>query len=301
MKRLLAATATTAIALAAVLGLAVHGASADAPTTQGWWTQTSPSTPLGAAPPVASDVPSNGLLIEGGAAAPVAYAALVYSLGPGAQVGKLTLQIAPSSATTPNSSLELCPLEKPTLHAEQGGPMSDAPAYTCETHVTAAPSDGGYQFDVTQLVSDGALAVAILPTDPTTRVVLSQPDANSLPVVAAAGTAGSDEPTSDAFGSTASPYYDAGSISAPYSSDVPSVPSLAAPAIPTPAAEPAPAAAAAPVADLGDNALTRSTPARPLAVSAIVIALAAGLAAWGRAGSSAVRGAAALSGESGQP
>jgi hypothetical protein len=47
--------------------------------------------------------------------------------------------------------------------------------------------------------------------------------------------------------------------------------------------------------------LTRSTPARPLAVSAIVIALAAGLAAWGRAGSSAVRGAAALSGESGQP
>ena len=59
--------------------------------------------------------------------------------------------------------------------------MSDAPPYNCAHKVTAAPSaDGKYQFDASGLVSNGVLAVAILPTGPIDRVVLNAPDANSL-------------------------------------------------------------------------------------------------------------------------
>lgn len=184
-------------------------ALADAPVQQGWWSSLNPGN--GASLPAPPDVPANGLLIEGGAgstsgasdASPAAYAGLVYSIGSGATAGTLTLVAASNTATTPTTALELCPLASSAWAPEQGGPVSDAPAFNCQTNVTAASSNGTYQFQVANLVNDGDLAVAILPTTPVDRVVLAQPDTNSLTVEqsqsstvpttpALSGTSGSD-------------------------------------------------------------------------------------------------------------
>ena len=189
-RRRLAASLVLATVLAtpAVLaGLGAKPAGAMAPDQQGWWT----SLDAGSVPEVGSlpspappDVPAQGLLVEGPSSSPVAYAALVYYLPAGATATTLTLTIAANSASTPKTTLELCPLVNPVLNPEQGGPTSDAPAYDCAKNVSAGPdSEGsGYQFQVSSFVSDGSLAVAILPTGLTDRVVFDQPDANSLAV-----------------------------------------------------------------------------------------------------------------------
>lgn len=170
-----------------VAGLGANPAGAMAPNQQGWWTSLNPgSVPeVGALPsPTLPDVPAQGLLVEGPSSSPVAYAALVYYLPAGATASTLTLTTATNSASTPNTTLELCPLTNPVLNPEQGGPSSDAPAYDCTTNVSAGEDSAstGYQFQVSTLVSDGSLAVAILPTGLTDRVVFNQPDANSLAV-----------------------------------------------------------------------------------------------------------------------
>lgn len=187
-------------AASGVLVLAMPAARADAPSQQGWWTAANPggvpSAPVPAPASPASvppDVPADGLLVQGGpdgsavAGAPngpIAFAAVVYDVADGASVGQLTLKEAPNSATTPSAKLILCPLVNPTLRAEQGGPMSDAPDYNCGTKVAAdIASDNTWKFDVASLAKDGSLAVAILPGDATTRVVLSKPDTSSLAVL----------------------------------------------------------------------------------------------------------------------
>ena len=133
--------------------------------------------------PPLPDVPARGLLVQGGGGgAPTAFAAVLYELDPGTTVGTLTLTVAPGSLSTPAATLQLCPLLQAIVHVEQGGPMSDAPPYNCAHKVTAKPAADGksYQFAASDLVSDGLLAVAILPTGPVDRVVLSAPDASSL-------------------------------------------------------------------------------------------------------------------------
>lgn len=181
--RLLAACAASAMFSGWLL---VGPAGALAPDRQGWWTSAN-SSELPTSPPAPPDVPANGLLVEGGpsTSSPTAYAALVYQLPEGATASSLTLSIAPSSATTPNSTLELCPLEHPFIsNPEQGGPSSEAPAYNCTHNVTASANAAGsaYKFDASSLMSNGTLAVAILPTKTTDRVVFSHPDSNSLAV-----------------------------------------------------------------------------------------------------------------------
>ena len=296
MRRLLTAAVTTALAVVAVVGFAAGAAIADAPVQKGWWT--SASSPLGGA--AAPDVPADGLLIEGGPSAPVAYAALVYPLASGTDVGKLTLRIAPNSATNPNSSLEVCPLDQPSINAEQGGPMTDAPAYKCDTHASAKPADGGYQFDVAALVSDGALAVAVVATDPTDRIVLSAPDAESLEVRSAAGSTTPDATTPGVTPAFAPPSDTSSFIPSPLPADAgnvgssqftPAVPAAPAPGSPAPAV---PSASTGSFGDLGASPLTSSSPADPLAVTLVVAALAAGTAAWGWAGSARVRSAVAI-------
>jgi hypothetical protein len=170
------------------IGVTAPPARADAPRDQGWWTVTNPSVPgAPVAAPVAvpgpPDVPAKGLLIQAGpGGAPIAFAAVLYELGPGTSVGNLTLGVAPNSLTTPMATLQLCPLLQPINHPEQGGPMTDAPPFNCGKKVTAAPSADGktYQFNAAGLVTDNVVAVAILPAGPVDRVVLSAPDANSL-------------------------------------------------------------------------------------------------------------------------
>jgi hypothetical protein len=184
MKRFLLACALALMAVGVLSG----PARADAPRDQGWWTVTTPgATPLPAQlpaqPPGPPDVPARGLLIQaGGGDMPTAYAALLYELGQGTTAGKLTLAVAPNSVTTPMATLQLCPLLQPINHAEQGGPIADAPPFDCGKNAKAAPSADGktYSFDASGLVSDNLLAVAILPTGPVDRVVLNAPDEGSL-------------------------------------------------------------------------------------------------------------------------
>lgn len=175
LSRGLIALATAAFSLS-VLALA---ANAEAPVEQGWWTVSNAGPVAAPAPP---DVPADGLLIQGGPASPSALAALVYEVETGTTPDKLTLTIAPESTKTPAATLQLCALTAPSLQVQQGGPMANAPAYDCVRETSGDPSEDGktYTFDVAALASSETLAVAILPTAPSDRVVFSKPGADSL-------------------------------------------------------------------------------------------------------------------------
>lgn len=182
------AAALLAVSLAAS-GLLVraHAAQAAAPDAQGWWwtSQGVGGTGL-AAPTSPPDVPASGLYVQAdvSSSTPVAFAAVVYRIPTGSSlIGPLTLAVSQSSATSPNASLEACPLISPEINAEQGGPAADAPSYDCRTHVQADISSDGSSFTlpVTKLVSEGVLAVALLPAAGMERVVLDHPASDSLP------------------------------------------------------------------------------------------------------------------------
>src|SRR5437763_4417601 len=126
------AVTTTAMLLTCVTATTAH---ADEPLQQGWWTVANTGVAPAPAPP---DVPSDGLLVQGGTQGPSAFAALVYSFSPGSTVGPLTLTIAPNSATSPGAKLEVCPLANGTINADQGGPMKDAPHYNCASKALAS-------------------------------------------------------------------------------------------------------------------------------------------------------------------
>ena len=191
----LAALALTLMSL--ILAAPAHAESA---TEQGWWT--SNSSVLGALGQV--DVPAQGLLIDGGPKStsgasdgtPAAYGALVYSVPVGARTITLSFTVATTSASTPASTLELCPLTKATIKVEQGGPISDAPSFDCHSNVTDEPPVGSttYLFDAATLVSKGRLAVAILPTSGLERVVLAEPGASSLDLLSL-GPSSTDPPS----------------------------------------------------------------------------------------------------------
>lgn len=190
-------------------GLGVTSSYADAPAQQGWWTVTNPGgVPSGlpvAVPPSPPDVPPDGLLVQGGASptSPNAFAAVVYPVPDGATVENLTLAVAPNSGTTPNSTLELCELSGQSISSDQGGPISDAPSYDCSRKATASANGSNYQFGVSSLVSNGVLAVAILPSSVTDRVVLSHPGPDSLPLQQGTGSlqgSGSDQSAGTAVG-----------------------------------------------------------------------------------------------------
>jgi len=180
-------------------------AAAQAPQEQGWWTTTN----AGGMNPASPDVPPKGLLVQSDVnGAAVAYAAVVYALPDGDSASTLTLTVATVASgkpdATPSSTLQACPLVKPTIKADQGGPSSDAPAYACtqptiRAGATTHASSTVYQFAVGSAVSGGTLAVAIVPTSATDRVVFDQPGSDSLDVVPSSQTttnAGSSDATS---------------------------------------------------------------------------------------------------------
>ena len=189
-------------AVAITVGLSSLPASAEAAATQGWWTVTNPGADGSGAPvsvaPSPPDVPSDGMLIQGGQSdsSPSALAAVLYQLPAGATAGRLTLAVAGNSGTTPGATLQVCPLSKPVIAPEQGGPMAHAPAYDCTRHATATVSDSGaFEFTVGSLAQSGTLAVAIVPGTVTDRVVLAKPGADSLSVQqASAGAAATSPP-----------------------------------------------------------------------------------------------------------
>lgn len=229
------------LAAVAVLVLSPVRTSAATSVQAGWWT----TVPAATAP----DAPADGLVLEGGPdlAHPVAFAAVNFSIATGTTPSRLKLDVAPNTATTPNASITVCPLTKPFKPA-QGGSMSDAPTYDCSTKATAAASSNGssYTVDVGNLIRNGALSIALLPSSVTDRVVLSKPSAGSLQ---AAGGAGFATPSAAGKSAPASP---SASGSAPNASashvSVRPTPSAGATSPAAGAAAPAsaPAAAAAP-------------------------------------------------------
>jgi hypothetical protein len=286
VRRLPAITGLAALLALVTMPFMSVPALATAPRDQGWWTSTNPLP----APP---DVPTTGLLIQGGPNAPSAFAALLYELDPGVTASTLTLTVAPNSLTTPTAAVELCGLMTPIVHADQGGPMSDAPAYNCGKNVIATPDSSGksYKFDVSGMVTDNLVAVALLPNSPVERVVLSAPDGNSLATQQTAGAGASSSADTGAAFATSEP-----SVGLP--SDVPASSPLAASALAGDAALPSvgagpsssPAAAAGPAgaSNLGGAfvpaASSTPTKATPLLVVLFVAAAVGCAALWFYAG-----------------
>lgn len=300
-------------------------AMADAPSQEGWWTSANATGSLGltgAGTSASPDVPSGGLLVEGGPGSAsgngdtgaVAYAGLLYELAQGDTATTLTLTVAPQSATTPTATLQLCPLTVQGFRSEAGGPMSDAPPYDCTTGVTAAQTSNAYEFNVSSLAANGALAIAILPTSPTDRVVLSKPDDQSLQVKS--GTAAitysppaTSQPSTTDYSAAAPPATTNGApsefgtgVNAPLSSSSPasdsgfatrSSPSPAfAQANPTPSRTAAGPITSAPVAtNPGYSQLASASPGsneafRPLVGLLFLAAVLVALALWMSAGHS---------------
>lgn len=209
-------------ALVVVLGAVVFGvvgggarSGAAAPSRQGWWKVGLPiaGTGIGGVgnlkDPQGADVPDGGLLVQGGpsVAQPAAYAALSFDLGTATVSGPLRLVPAPTTVSVPGSKLIACSLNDASFKPADGGPIADAPPYTCASAVNATvDGSGAYVFDVAALRRGDSLAVAIIPSLPTDRVAFSRPGANALAVTEATGdtTADASAPASpDAGLSTA--------------------------------------------------------------------------------------------------
>jgi hypothetical protein len=172
------------------------------------------------------DVPNGGLAVQGGpdANSPVAFSAVSFALEPGETAQSVSLAVTANSATTPGAQLMACPLTTPFSPAS-GGAMSDAPKYDCGSKATAAPSDDGktYKFDVSGIAATGALAVAILPVQPTDRVVFDRPTTSSLTsVMSPASTTTQSSPSLDTSGSSSAAYASVPSSGSSF--DVPSTP-----------------------------------------------------------------------------
>lgn len=182
-----------------VIGLWASYAVAATQPQQGWWWTANPG--IGTlTPPPPPNVPADGLYVQGGASStsgasdssPFAFSALVMQIPTGRVANTLVLQAA-SAPAGPSATLELCPLSVLSLvKPEQGGPIADAPAYSCAHWVTATPDATGssYRFEVKDFVRSGVLAVAVLPTSPISQVVLNHPGSSALELVQAGPTSG---------------------------------------------------------------------------------------------------------------
>jgi hypothetical protein len=182
MKRVAAVAVVLPAMAAVVLGLAAP-AHSDAPSAQAWWNAANQGL---AQPPDPPDVPSNGLLLQGGLSGPSAYAALAFTLPPDTAAASLTLDVA--STATQATSVQACPA-RPGWKPAQGGPMADAPPYDCARSVAAVLTADSKHLvfrDVSGLATiEGALSLALVPGD-SDRVALAKPGASALAVQQAA-------------------------------------------------------------------------------------------------------------------
>ena len=306
MKRLLSILASSFVATSALLLVSAAPAAAATPTGTGWWTSVNPGSVLGSpTPPPPPDVPAHGLLVEGGpdSSSPTALAAVVYQLPANAVADRLTLTVAENSATTPAATLQLCPLSNAAIIVEYGGPMSDAPTYKCTSKVTAAPSSDGkqYNFKVASIASDDALAVAILPTSPTDRVVLAAPGQKSLTVTQTQASSGTgSQPTTGTGTNTGSasgndPGAPATNPQSPVVDTPPNLPAIGSggtqPAtVPTPQVAPAQPSSTSSGFQASSFAPSTSR-AKPLAVVLLIAVAAIGAMVWEAAGRAATRAA----------
>jgi hypothetical protein len=266
----------------ACLGLGLPAVRADAPVDSGWWTQANPGAPAPVPAVAPPDVPADGLLVQGGATDPVAFAGLIYEPEVGATAKQLVLKVVSPSGTTPNAVLKLCPLTTASLNAEQGGPIADAPAYDCTRSVTASPDadGGGYTFTLRAIASSGPFGVALLPTSPTDRVVLAKAGADSL-VTTPAPFSPAPFPSEPAF--TAAPQVPVAQAPALGAAELPAVTPSLAPQAPTVAEPPTDSQVQASVVPTVDVAAT-SHDHHAAVGGALLAALAAGCGLWAFAG-----------------
>ena len=288
MRRALLMLATVLV-MGGLVDLAAGTAGADALQQQGWWTAANPGLPAGSGV-VAPDVPEKGLLVQGGASSPSAFSALVFQVPDGATVGQMTLNVTANTVSTNSATLRICPLVETTIKPEQGGPMADAPKYDCARQTTAKATGSSYKFNIASLVDAGTLAVAVLPSGTTDRVVFDQPDANTLAIQPRAGA--SSGTSTSAENGTTSPGLSSGVI-APRSPITPSVTNAAAPpadsgAVAAPQTNASPARAAAP--GFVSTRASSSSAANPRAVLMVVAGAVAGAALWLSARRAAMRG-----------
>lgn len=176
MRRIASAFAIGMIAVM-LLPLAPRPGAAAEGVRQGWWTTGAaggvlPGTVLG------PDVPSDGLLVQGGASdsSPAAFAALAVPVA-AKEPRTLVVHATTSSLSVSGSTIKACRLTSATFDPAQGGDISEAPDYDCTDPITASAGADGitYAFDVRRLVLDGVVAVALVPGTSTTRVVLAKP------------------------------------------------------------------------------------------------------------------------------
>jgi hypothetical protein len=285
------------VATAAAVGVVPNVARADGPLQQGWWTVTNPGGLPVNPSTVNADVPADGLLVQAGPVNPTspcgctALAGLVFELSDGTTATDLTLKVAPNSGTTPVATLELCTLVNPTLDAEQGGALGDAPDYDCTHKATAALSSGGssFTFHVASLVSAGILAVAVLPGDSTSRVVLSKPGNSSLATAASVPSSGfspSPTPTSSSGAGSGSSSGGGSSVSQPSVPNLPQQPAVGgtdAGQAPVVAPSPVPSATALAVAPVA-AATGAGNGSTPVAVLILLGGLVLAATLWSLAG-----------------
>ena len=310
MKRALGLGGSAVLSLALCLWLVALPAGADPPAQQGWWTSSNAGNNVVPVTPDGADVPTNGLLVEsaGSSSSPVAFAALTYNTPiPAGTTANLDLTVTSQSATTPGSTLELCPLATSSIEPAQGGPMSSAPKYDCTNHVSAdVSSDGGsFHFKLDPLLTGAPLAVAILPTSNVERVVLNQPGDSSLTAPQAsvpeptttpdnlagsgggAGLSPSPGLASDGTAAISVPTGSAASGQSPALA-IPPAASTAIAGAPVSARPGSSARSAALPVALGATTRTRSGYAFPFPALLLVAGLAAGASLWGYAGKAAV-------------
>ena len=215
---------------AVILTLTSVSASAAAPTTYGWWTQTSVG---GAGQSTQPDVPADGMLLQNGPTGPVAISALSFTVPTGVLPDKLTLSVSGQPVIT--QPPVACPATTPVKSAE-GGPWSDAPGYDCSHSVTGSVNAASteVQFMVGNLVNSQTLAVVILAGGATDRVAFTKPGADALSEtsgVSEAPTAASNPAPQTDFQPPAAP---AQVQQAPFP-QFPNLPPVAAPAAGNPA------------------------------------------------------------------
>lgn len=169
------------VAAAAVFALAAPVAAVE-PNVHGWWNRRNdgPTAPAAFAPP---DVPADGLYAAGGPEGPEAIAAVAYAVPVGQRAERLTLEVAGVGVS---GGVAACTINDAQVEPAQNGPWSDAPRYDDGACVLGgAPEENAVRFDLGPLGVSGPVALAIVPTSPTSRAVFAAPGPESLATVPA--------------------------------------------------------------------------------------------------------------------
>ncbi len=273
--------ASVSLWLVAAAGTADAADTSDVSAVSGWWT----SLPAAAVPVAGADVPTHGLLIQGGAsaAAPTAYAAVRFeslSMDQAAlqsRVRNITLTLSGGPSLASATSVQLCPLTK-AFSATYGGGSQSGPSWDCTHWALATPTPDGQHLRAT--VTGLGLAFAVLPTSATERIVVAPVDGSTLGLETVTTTSSASQ------SQVAVPTASAKAMPGPAPNGAAIVPlSLPAPqqslALPGPVVAPQPQASAVPA--LVRAAVVRTQHPIPMVWLAMIAALVM-LALWRLAG-----------------